>query len=223
MYSPEFRRQAVGGAGNLHPRRGGAGHGRVPDVAAALGGQIRPERSPAQRAPADPRTPPTASSRLLSRRPGPGSSPDRDYSTRALAEATGLSQSIVSRSVRSLTVPVSTVTGGHEIILAASGFPLVIVGVRRVDAGDEDEGGGGGPSVPPRRIQRRIAGIAGAALRSAGVGRWRQRFDREHRQMPTGQLLDLLSGEGRFLVFDPLTRISRRPRCGAGITGERMR
>src|SRR5699024_5654869 len=44
----------------------------------------------------------------------------RDYSSRALSEATGLSQSIVSRSFRSLTVPAAEVTGGRELVLAAA-------------------------------------------------------------------------------------------------------
>lgn len=139
----------------------------------------------------------------------------RDYSTRALAEATGLSQSIVSRSVRALTIPVTEVSGGSELILAASGFPLVIVGMRRNDAGGD--GGQGEPAtiVPPRRIQRRIAGIT-AALRTAGVGRWAQRFDSEHRQVPTAELLALLHGDGDFLVFDPLGEVPDDLSDGAG-------
>ena len=123
----------------------------------------------------------------------------RDYSTRALAEATGLSQSIVARSVRALTLPVTEVDGDRELILAASGFPLVLFGFRRVVAdGDDNEG----PAVPPRRIQRRVAGIT-AALRTAGVQRWAQRFDSEHRQVSTDELLALLDGDEDFLVFDP--------------------
>ncbi|WP_423057763.1 FCD domain-containing protein [Brevibacterium linens] len=136
----------------------------------------------------------------------------RDYSTRALAEATGLSQSIVSRSVRALTVPVAEVAGASELILAASGFPLVLLGFRRVVA---DGNGNGGTAVPPRRIQRRIAGIT-AALRTAGVGRWAQRFDSEHRQVPTADLLDLLDGDGDFLVFDPLGEVPDDLSGGAG-------
>ncbi|WP_062245095.1 FCD domain-containing protein [Brevibacterium epidermidis] len=139
----------------------------------------------------------------------------RDYSTRALAEATGLSQSIVSRSVRALTVPVAEVAGAAELILAASGFPLVIVGVRRNDAGGGDPRGESATIVPPRRIQRRIAGIT-AALRTAGVGRWAQRFDSEHRQVPTAELLDLLDGDGDFLVFDPLGEVPDDLSGGAG-------
>jgi DNA-binding GntR family transcriptional regulator len=137
----------------------------------------------------------------------------RDYSTRAIAEATGLSQSIVSRSVRSLTVPVTEVAGGLELALAASGFPLFIIGLRPVDAGG---GGGSGTEVPPRRIQRRIAGIT-AALRSAGVGRWAQRFDSEHRQVPTADLQALFTGEddAEYLVFDPLREVD----LDASVTG----
>ncbi|MGC2941400.1 FCD domain-containing protein [Brevibacterium sp. FAM 24638] len=127
----------------------------------------------------------------------------RDYSTRALAEATGLSQSIVARSVRALTLPVAEVAGGRELVLAASGFPLVILGIRSVVAG---EAGGEAAAVPPRRIQRRIAGIT-AALRTAGVQRWAQRFDSEHRQVPTAELLALLDGDSDFLVFDPLGEV----------------
>ena len=127
----------------------------------------------------------------------------RDYSTRALAEATGLSQSIVARSVRALTLPVAEVAGGRELVLAASGFPLVILKFRRVVAGED---GSGRAEVPPRRIQRRIAGIT-AALRTAGVQRWAQRFDSEHRQVPTAELLALLDGDGDFLVFDPLGEV----------------
>lgn len=130
----------------------------------------------------------------------------RDYSTRALAEATGLSQSIVSRSVRALTVPAAEVRGGCELSLAAGGFPLFVLGVRAVDAGAD--AGRDGPAVPPRRIQRRIAGIA-AALRSAGVGRWAQRFDSEHRQVPTAELLELITagGSDHVLVFDPFGEV----------------
>lgn len=130
----------------------------------------------------------------------------RDYSTRALSEATGLSQSIVSRSVRALTIPVTEVAGGSELVLAASGFPLVIVGVRRIDAGGAGSRDESATIVPPRRVQRRIAGIT-AALRIAGVGRWAQRFDSEHRQVPTAELLALLDGDGDFLVFDPLGEV----------------
>ena len=127
----------------------------------------------------------------------------RDYSTRALAEATGLSQSIVARSVRALTLPVTEVAGSRELVLAASGFPLVLLGFRRIAAGGGEDGG---PAVPPRRIQRRIAGIT-AALRTAGVQRWAQRFDSEHRQVSTAELLALLDGDGDFLVFDPLGEV----------------
>ncbi|UVI36896.1 FCD domain-containing protein [Brevibacterium spongiae] len=142
----------------------------------------------------------------------------RDYSTRALADATGLSQSIVSRSVRSLTLPVTEVAGGRELVLVASGFPMVIVGTRSVEPADEAVGAGQvGGSVPPRRIQRRIAGIT-AALRSAGVGRWGQRFDSEHRQVPTAELVELIRGDADFLVFDPLGEVP-----GGLITGGEAR
>ncbi|WP_210604747.1 FCD domain-containing protein [Brevibacterium oceani] len=139
----------------------------------------------------------------------------RDYSTRALAEATGLSQSIVSRSVRGLTVPLAEVGGGRELTLFAAGFPLLILGVRTVDHGGE--AGAGGPAVPPRRIQRRIAGVA-AALRSAGVGRWAQRFDSEHRQVPTKELLELIdsAGSDHVLVFDPLGEVAGGVPAGPG-------
>ena len=128
----------------------------------------------------------------------------RDYSTRALAEATGLSQSIVSRSVRSLTVPAAEVTGGHELVLAAAGFPLLVFGVRA----DGSVGSDAGPAVPPRRIRRRIAGIT-AALRSGGVQRWPQRFGSEHRQVRTADLLALVSDDvgDDFIVFDPLGEV----------------
>ena len=129
----------------------------------------------------------------------------RDYSTRALAEATGLSQSIVSRSLRSLTVAAAEVTGGRELVLAAAGFPLLVFGVRADGSAGE---GVGGPAVAPRRIRRRIAGIT-AALRSAGVQRWSQRFGSEHRQVRTADLVALVSGEigDEFLVFDPLGEV----------------
>ena len=140
----------------------------------------------------------------------------RDYSTRALAEATGLSQSIVARSVRALTLPVTEVAGSRELVLAASGFPLVLLGFRRIAAGGDRDGG---PVVPPRRIQRRIAGIT-AALRTAGVQRWALRFDSEHRQVSTAELLALLDGDGDFLVFDPLGEVphARFDEAGARVT-----
>jgi DNA-binding GntR family transcriptional regulator/transposase-like protein len=140
----------------------------------------------------------------------------RDYSSRALSEATGLSQSIVSRSFRSLTVPAAEVTGGRELVLAAAGFPLLVFGVRADASAGE---GVGGPAVGPRRIRRRIAGIT-AALRSAGVQRWPQRFGSEHRQVRTADLLALVSGEigDDFLVFDPLGEM---PDAGPGVSVHR--
>lgn len=135
----------------------------------------------------------------------------KDYSTRALAEATGLSQSIVSRAVREMTVPLSELhairedgAGGDEVVVAASGFPLIVVGFR-LGSGDPDRS-----PVPARRIQRRIAGLV-AGLRSAGVTRWPQRFGSEHRQtddVAMGILLDGVAGIDparlRLVVYDPL-------------------
>ncbi|WP_413336461.1 FCD domain-containing protein [Brevibacterium sp. GP-SGM9] len=133
-----------------------------------------------------------------------------DYSTRALAEATGLSQSIVSRAVRGMTVPTAEVAGGDEVTVVAAGFPLIVVGFRTADGGAESASR---QAVPPRRIQRRIAGVV-AALRSGGVRNWPQRFGSEHRQADPGELLALLhdtsAGTGartRFLVFDPLSEV----------------
>ncbi|WP_231445589.1 FCD domain-containing protein [Brevibacterium zhoupengii] len=136
----------------------------------------------------------------------------KDYSTRALAEATGLSQSIVSRAMRGMTVPRDQVRGGDEITVVAGGFPLVIIGIRAADqrggddiAGSGGDGGGGSIAVSARRVQRRIAGIV-AALRSAGVQHWPQRFDSEHRQTDASAMLELLQAGGereRFVVFDP--------------------
>ncbi|MDN5775041.1 MAG: GntR family transcriptional regulator, partial [Brevibacterium aurantiacum] len=78
----------------------------------------------------------------------------KDYSTRALAEATGLSQSIVSRAMRGMTVPRDQVRGGDEITVVAGGFPLVIIGIRAADqrggddsAGSGGDGGGGSSAV----------------------------------------------------------------------------
>lgn len=140
----------------------------------------------------------------------------RDYSTRALAEATGLSQSIVSRAMRGMTVPSNLLLGSDEVTVVAGGFPLVVIGIRAADdrsageAAGEDAGGrvGGGGSagaVSARRVQRRIAGVV-AALRSAGVQHWPQRFDSEHRQSDASATLELLRAGGdreRFVVFDP--------------------
>ena len=136
----------------------------------------------------------------------------KDYSTRALAEATGLSQSIVSRAMRGMTVHRDQLRGSAEITVVAGGFPLVVIGIRLGDehgVGEAFDGGagrdGGASAVSARRVQRRIAGIV-AALRSAGVQRWPQRFDSEHRQTDAQDLLDLLRDGGereRFIVFDP--------------------
>ena len=142
----------------------------------------------------------------------------KDYSTRALSEATGLSQSIVSRAVRAMTVPLAQISGAGgageaaELTVVAGGFPLVVVGVRPPGerAGDLAEAapepppaGSDTAAVPARRIQRRIAGIV-AALRSAGVHHWPQRFDSEHRQNDPAAMAELLgSSHDRFLVFDP--------------------
>ena len=138
----------------------------------------------------------------------------KDYSTRALAEATGLSQSIVSRSVRAMTVPLTQISGpgstdeAAELTVMAGGFPLIVVGVRHAGerAGGTAQGqasAGTDTAIPARRIQRRIAGIV-AALRSAGVHHWPQRFDSEHRQNDPTAMAELLgSSHERFLVFDP--------------------
>ncbi|MBM6591320.1 FCD domain-containing protein [Brevibacterium sp. RIT 803] len=129
----------------------------------------------------------------------------KDYSTRALADATGLSQSIVSRAMRGMTVPRDQVHGGDEITVVAGGFPLVIIGIRVAD-----QRGGGASAVSARRVQRRIAGIV-AGLRSAGVRHWPQRFDSEHRQTDAAAMLELLQAGGdreRFVVFDPFGETS---------------
>ncbi|GAA1869971.1 FCD domain-containing protein [Brevibacterium marinum] len=132
----------------------------------------------------------------------------KDYSTRALAEATGLSQSIVSRAVQGMTVRRDRLLGRDEITVVAGGFPLVVIGIRV--AGEAHRAGvsggdGGESAVSARRVQRRIAGIV-AGLRSAGVQHWPQRFDSEHRQTDASEMLDLLrsgGGDEHFIVFDP--------------------
>lgn len=158
----------------------------------------------------------------------------RDYSTRALAEATGLSQSIVSRAVREMTVPRDQVRGNDELTVVASGFPLLVIGIRSVaptsasaaasataaDAVEDSDGDGGaveagGSVVSARRVQRRIAGLV-AAVRSAGIQHWRQRFGSEHRQTEAATMLDLLRAgvEGEhFVVFDPLGETSALPKA----------
>lgn len=143
----------------------------------------------------------------------------KDYSTRAVADATGLSQSIVSRAMRGMTVPRDQLFGADEITVVAGGFPLVVIGIR--DAGQRGSNdtagrgagtgaGEGASAVSARRVQRRIAGIV-AALRSAGVQHWPQRFDSEHRQTDASAMLDLLRSGGereRFIVFDPFGETS---------------
>ncbi|MDN6602916.1 FCD domain-containing protein [Brevibacterium sp.] len=140
----------------------------------------------------------------------------KDYSTRALAEATGLSQSIVSRAMRGMTVPSNLLLGRDEVTVVAGGFPLVVIGIRAAGDRSAGEGAGGGVglrvggvegagAVSARRVQRRIAGIA-SALRSSGVPHWPQRFDSEHRQADASATLELLRTGGdreRFVVFDP--------------------
>ncbi|WP_092103577.1 transposase [Brevibacterium sandarakinum] len=131
----------------------------------------------------------------------------KDYSTRALAEATGLSQSIVSRAMRGMTVPTDRLLGSDEVTVVAGGFPLIVIGIRAADARNA---GGSGGGVSARRVQRRIAGIV-AALRSAGVQHWPQRFDSEHRQTDASATLELLRAGGdrdRFVVFDPFGETS---------------
>lgn len=157
----------------------------------------------------------------------------KDYSTRALSDATGLSQSIVSRAMSAMTVPLGTVTQrrgggvGGEVTVVAGGFPFIVVGIREVGSSEVDSGGvdaggvgtgGAAPgegasaggevdSVPARRVQRRVAGFV-AALRSSGVQHWAKRFDSEHRQFdPAAMRSLLLSGGDRFLVFDPLGEV----------------
>ncbi len=152
----------------------------------------------------------------------------KDYSTRALAEATGLSQSIVSRAMREMTVPLAALGGEGagrtgELTVVAGGFPFIVFGFRQGapadggaagDAADEgaDTTDAASAAVSARRVQRRIAGIV-AALRSAGVAHWAKRFDSEHRQTDPAAMSALLVAPGgtgdrgireHFVVFDPL-------------------
>ncbi|WP_166827079.1 FCD domain-containing protein [Brevibacterium limosum] len=201
MYSAEFRRDAVALLTTSTPAEAAARTGASPSTLRRWASRSDLEDRPRSGRPPIQGTADQVVEALVATAGARISG--RDYSTRALAEATGLSQSIVARSVRALTLPVAEVACGRELVLAASGFPLVILKFRRVVAGGD---GSGRAEVPPRRIQRRIAGIT-AALRTAGVQRWAQRFDSEHRQLPTAELLALLDGDGDFLVFDPLGEV----------------
>ncbi len=158
----------------------------------------------------------------------------KDYSTRALAEATGLSQSIVSRAMREMTVPLAELDGEGEVSVVAGGFPFIVFGLRvdgrepgsradgkapRASVGEVPEPHAEGQAaretaagVSARRVQRRIAGVI-AALRSAGVQHWAKRFDSEHRQTDPAAMSALLVGRDesgdarlreRFVIFDPL-------------------
>lgn len=129
-----------------------------------------------------------------------------DFSTRGVATATGLSQSVVSRSVRSFAGEAARPgTGrgadnparGHVLSLVAVGYPVLVVGLDRVP-------GTVGAARSARALRRRSAALV-AAVHAAGIDGWADRTKSDHRQVQEEEILRLLrsADPDRWLAFDP--------------------
>nr|WP_272902085.1 FCD domain-containing protein [Brevibacterium daeguense] len=126
-----------------------------------------------------------------------------DYSTRAVALATGLSQSVVARSMKSLSVPPAPPTA--ELRLIAAWFPVLVVGTAELPAASglrHDVARERARSA--RSFSRRGAGVV-SALRSGGLARWEQRSsDPDGREIPRMiEELGTRSRAERVIAFDP--------------------
>jgi DNA-binding GntR family transcriptional regulator len=147
-----------------------------------------------------------------------------DYSTRAVALATGLSQSVVARSMKSLSTP--PVRPAAELKLVAVRFPVLVVGTAgRVSAsGPHDRWPERARS--PRSFRRRGAGFV-SALSSGGLDRWKQRVVGDGSRELLREIEELVrrSRTERVTAFDPHRLLAPGPRTGPlperrGVQGE---
>ncbi|WP_349827085.1 helix-turn-helix domain-containing protein [Brevibacterium litoralis] len=119
-----------------------------------------------------------------------------DYSTRAVARATGLSQSVVSRVASGMSVEAREARD-DEIVVFAVGFPVLVVGTRPVV--------GGARRTRSERALRRRASAVVAGVHASGVDMWADRFDSDHRQVRREDVATVVRGAApaRWVAYDP--------------------
>lgn len=123
-----------------------------------------------------------------------------DYSTRAVAAATGLSQSVVARAMAQLAAP--PVPPRLRLVAVAAAYPVLALGFAELPAPESAEPAARTRS--DRAFRRRGAGVV-AALRSSGLGRWAQQFGTTVPAAAPQSVQALLTGAGldRIIAYDP--------------------
>ncbi|MCT1689503.1 helix-turn-helix domain-containing protein [Brevibacterium sp. p3-SID960] len=131
----------------------------------------------------------------------------RAYSTRGIAEMTGLSQPIVSRAVSRLTPAVQPRAEGFRAWLRleafAVGFPLAVITASRLSHSARISTRG------PLARSRRAAGVT-AGMHAAGLAVWARRPAAESRFGPVTRALAVAAEvhADRVLIFDPLAVVA---------------
>lgn len=118
-----------------------------------------------------------------------------DYSTRAVAVATGLSQSVVSRAMSGLAV--GPRSPRFRLVAVVAAYPVLLLGCAEVAASAVRTRGG-------RAFRRRCAGVT-AALGSAGLVRWERQFGATAGAEVPEPARAVLEARGvdRIIAFDP--------------------
>lgn len=131
----------------------------------------------------------------------------RAYSTRGIAEMTGLSQPIVSRAVSRFTPAVQPRSEGLRAWLrleaCAVGFPLAVITASRLSRSARISTRG------PRARSRRAASVT-AGMHAAGLAAWARRPAAESRFGPVTRALAVAAEvpADRVLIFDPLAVVA---------------
>lgn len=119
-----------------------------------------------------------------------------DYSTRAVARATGLSQSVVVRAMARLA-PAAPAPPAQRLVFVAASHPVLVLGFssRMVPAAR---------ARPGRAFRRRGTGVI-AALQSAGLIRWEQQYRTEGSPRVPAHIRSLMDEQPaeRCIAFDP--------------------
>ncbi|MBD8020432.1 GntR family transcriptional regulator [Brevibacterium sp. Re57] len=127
----------------------------------------------------------------------------RAYSTRGIAEMTGLSQPIVSRAVSRFTPVAQSRAEESRSVLCleacAVGFPLAVIAASRLSCSARISTRG------PRARSRRAASVT-AGMHAAGLAAWARRPAAESRFGPVTRALAAAAEvpADRVLIFDPL-------------------
>lgn len=123
-----------------------------------------------------------------------------DYSTRAVAAATGLSQSVVARAMAQLASP--PLAPRLRLVAVAAAYPVLVLGFAALP--DPGESGPAARTRSERAFRRRGAGLV-AALRSSGLGRWAQQFGTAAPPVVPPAVQSVLDAEAvdRIIAYDP--------------------